>query len=372
MRTEILTSIVNDFAAATATWYDALLPIALWLFWSLAAIEISWFAMWWMLERDDPSSIIAAFLRKIVTLLFFYTLLLYFQDWAFVLLDSFAEAGRRASGLPKLDPSTVLDQGIAVSGILLRRVFDAGLVAFAGGGVVVAVAGIAVFLAFVLIAVQMSLTLVEAYFVLGAGVFMLGFSGSRFTAAFASRFLSFAVGIGVKLFTVYLVVGVGVKLVEGWMPILDQAGQSLPALLQILGASILYAFLAWEIPNLASSAMNGAVSLTLTDASMAASTGGRAASTTSGVAGAATAPLANVLARVRNAVAPAVTGHARSGATAFTTSFSRNRRSSSRGREEKAQAGEGRASSHTTKASQAEQAKPGATSRSTKDEESSK
>ncbi|MCR9095678.1 MAG: P-type conjugative transfer protein TrbL [bacterium] len=329
-RSEIFSSIVNDFATATAAWHDALLPIAIGLFWALAAIEISWSAMWWTLEREDPTAMIAAFLRKIVALMFFYTLLVYFRDWSFVVLDSFAEAGRRASGLPMLDPSTVLDQGIAVSGNLLRRVFDAGLVAFAGGGAFVALAGLIVFLAFVLIAVQMALTLVEAYFVLGAGVFMLGFSGSRFTAPFASRFLSFALGIGVKLFTVYLVVGVGMSLAPGWVSILDQSGQSLGALLQILGASILYAFLAWSIPNLAASTMNGAVSLTLTDASMAGSAINRASSRVSGAASATAAPVLNILARVRHAVAPTSPGSGRSGASARTTSSSRSMKNSSR------------------------------------------
>ena len=325
-RSEILSSIVNDFAVATAAWHDALLPIAIGLFWALAAIEISWSAMWWTLEREDPTAMIAAFLRKVVALMFFYTLLVYFRDWAFVVLDSFAEAGRRASGLPVLDPSTVLDQGIAVSGNLLRRIFDAGLIAFAGGGSFVALSGLIVFLAFVLIAVQMALTLVEAYFVLGAGVFMLGFSGSRFTAPFASRFLSFALGIGVKLFTVYLVVGVGMSLAPGWSSILDQSGQSLGALLQILGASILYAFLAWSIPNLAASTMNGAVSLTLTDASMASSTINRTSSGVSRATSTAAAPVLNVLARVRNAVAPASSQHARSSASARTPNLSRDSR----------------------------------------------
>jgi type IV secretion system protein TrbL len=330
MRSEIMTSIVNDFVQATAVWYDELFPIAKGLFWTLAAIEITWSAMWWMLEREDPMSMIAAFLRKIVTLMFFYTLLLYFRDWSYLVLESFAEAGRRASGLAKLDPSTVLDQGIALGNILLRELFDAGLLGL-GAAIIVAIAGFIVFLAFVVIAIQMMLTLVEAYFVLGAGVFLMGFAGSRFTAPFASRFLSFAVGIGVKLFVIHLVVGVGTFMVTRWTPLLEQSGRDLASLLQIVGGALVYAFLAWSIPNLAGSAMNGAVSLTLTDAAFA----GRAASGLSGSAArggaAVAAPVLNVLARVRNAVAPTTRPSASSTRPAWTASSARARPAGDRG-----------------------------------------
>ena len=325
MPSEIMTSIVNDFIAATAVWYDELFPIAKGLFWLLAAIEITWSAMWWTVERDDLMAIIAAFLRKIVTLMFFYTLLLYFREWSYLVLESFAEAGRRASGLPKLDPSTVLDQGIALGNIILREVFDAGLLQL-GAAIIVAIAGLIVFLAFVVIAVQMMLTLVEAYFVLGAGVFLMGFAGSRFTAPFASRFLSFAVGIGVKLFVIHLVVGVGTFVVARWTPLLEQSGRDLASLLQIVGGALVYAFLAWSIPNLAGSAMNGAVSLTLTDAAFA----GRAASGLGGGAtrggAAVTGAVLNVLGRVRNAVTPTARPGANSTRSTWNASSARARR----------------------------------------------
>lgn len=330
MPSEIMTSILNDFIAATAVWYDELFPIAKGLFWLLAAIEITWSAMWWTVERDDLMAIIAAFLRKIVTLMFFYTLLLYFREWSYLVLESFAEAGRRASGLPKLDPSTVLDQGIALGNIILRQVFDAGLLQL-GAAIIVAIAGLIVFLAFVVIAVQLMLTLVEAYFVLGAGVFLMGFAGSRFTAPFASRFLSFAVGIGVKLFVIHLVVGVGTFVVARWTPLLEQSGQDLAALLQIVGGALVYAFLAWSIPNLAGSAMNGAVSLTLTDAAFA----GRAASGLGGGAtrggAAVTGGVLNVLARVRNAVTPTARPGASSARSTWSASSARARPGGERG-----------------------------------------
>ena len=63
------------------------------------------------------------------------------------------------------------------------------------------------FLSFALIAGQMLLALCEAYVGVGGGVLLLGFSGSRWTIKFAEGFLGWIVGVGIKLFFLYLLVG---------------------------------------------------------------------------------------------------------------------------------------------------------------------
>ena len=303
-RTEVMNQILLEFAAATSGWYDALFPMAESLFLLLATLQLAWSAMWWMFERDDPGSMVAVFVRRVVLLAFAYALLVNFREWSFVVLEGFAFAGRQASGLSALDPSTVLDQGVAVSSILLRETFLGGLIGAGTGGFLAGIAGLIVYFAFVLVAVQMLITTVEAYFVLGAGVLFIGFAGFELLLPVAARLVSFAFGIGAKLFTVYLVVGVGIRLAELWVPLLEQSGQSLPALLEVLGAAVVYAFLAWSIPNLTSSAMNGAITLTMSDASFAASSAGRAGRAAAGGAAFVASPVTHILARVRNAAAP--------------------------------------------------------------------
>ena len=60
------------------------------------------------------------------------------------------------------------------------------------------------------------LALSEAYIGVGGGVLILGFSGSRWTIKFAKGFLGWIVGIGTKLFFLYLLVGVGMTIIAGW------------------------------------------------------------------------------------------------------------------------------------------------------------
>jgi len=265
-RSEVLARMIEAFAILIGSASANLQTQAERVYLLLATIQLVWTAMGWLLERDDPSSLLARFVRQIFLLSLGYALVVNFRRWSFVLIEGFAESGRRASGLPVLDPSVVLEQGVAVTATVAGEIFDTGLFGFAVGGVFLGATALLIFIAFVVIAVQMLLTLVEAYIVLGAGVLFVGFAGLQWTAPIAGRLISFAFGVGAKLFTVYLIVGVGVRLVEGWLPLLEQSGQSLPVLLEVLGASIVFAFLAWSIPNLTASMMNGAISLTLTDA----------------------------------------------------------------------------------------------------------
>jgi type IV secretion system protein TrbL len=119
--------------------------------------------------------------------------------------------------------------------------------------------------------------LVESFIVIGAGVLFLGFAGSRWTKFFSERYLSYVASIGVKLFVLYLIMGVGMGIAARWMPILERGGFSPIPLFYVMGGSLVFVFLTWHIPSVAGSMMAGAVSLSLADAVYPAIWGSRAA-----------------------------------------------------------------------------------------------
>lgn len=280
--TTILTDLVNAFQMATAGWFGALFPIARNLFFTLAAIEIVWAASWWVVERDDPTQILVQFLRRILAIGFFLAVLTFAGVWVPAIIDGFATAGRAAGGLPELNPSTVIDQGIAVASELIASISVAGWFTSPGGNLVAAIASLLTFLAFVIIAGQLALTLIEMYVVIGGGVLLLGFAGSRWTMPFAERYLSYAVAVGIKLFVLYLIIGVGTALAASWAPTLAGVGTSPSDLFAILGASFVYMIVAWQIPSFASALIAGSVNLTL---GTALATGGSIAAMALGVSG---------------------------------------------------------------------------------------
>ena len=261
--TTILTDLVNAFQAATSGWFGALFPIARSLFFTLAAIEMVLAASWWVLERDDPTQMLVQLLKHIIAIGFFLALLTFADVWVPAIIDGFATAGRTAGRLPELNPSTVIDQGIAVASTLISSISVAGWFTSPGGNLVAAIASLLTFLAFVIIAAQLALSLIEMYIVIGGGVLLLGFAGSHWTMPFAERYLSYAVAIGIKLFVLYLIIGVGTALAASWAPILAGVGTSPADLFAILGASLVYMIVAWQIPSFASALIPGPVNLTL-------------------------------------------------------------------------------------------------------------
>jgi type IV secretion system protein TrbL len=86
-----------------------------------------------------------------------------------------------------------------------------------------------------------------------AGQLFLGFSGSPWTKFFTERYLSYVASIGVKLFVLYLIMGVGMGITERWMPILERGGISPIQFFYVMGGSLVFVFPTWHIPSVASS-----------------------------------------------------------------------------------------------------------------------
>ena len=72
-----------------------------------------------------------------------------------------------------------------------------------------------VIVAYAIIAAQLLVALVESYIVIGGGILLLGFSGSRWTKFFSERYLSYVASVGVKLFVLYLIMGIGMSIAAG-------------------------------------------------------------------------------------------------------------------------------------------------------------
>lgn len=66
----------------------------------------------------------------------------------------------------------------------------------------------------------------ERLIVIGASILFLRFAGSRWTKFFTGRYLSDVAFVGVKLFVLYLIMGVGIGIAARWMPILEWGGFS--------------------------------------------------------------------------------------------------------------------------------------------------
>jgi type IV secretion system protein TrbL len=286
MQDAILDGIQNQFASATGGWHNTIFPYAQRLFFALVAIEITWAATLWVLNREDLDGVAISLLQKVIATGFFYAILLNAEFWIPAVLNSFIDAGAAASGLSELTPSGVLTQGINLAAKMLEPLGVLGFVTATIASIIGGLAALGVVFGFAIIAAQLLLTNVESYIVVGGGVLLLGFAGSRWTTEIASRYLSYAVAIGIKLFTLYLIIGIGNSLAGQWGVLLASPDATLNPRIyfQILGGALSYMMLAWYIPSLASSLYSGTVALSLAELAYT----GRSVATAGAAAGVAT------------------------------------------------------------------------------------
>jgi type IV secretion system protein TrbL len=273
----ILNDIVRDYEAISTAWFSALGPIANKIFWILVAIQLTWSAIWWVIDREDGLAVVSSLLRQVVAIGFFYALLLNGGTWVPAVIQSFSQAGATAAGLSNLSPTGVFDQGLALANKILNATADLGLLDGFFASLIAGITALVVVIAFAIIAAQLLVALVESFIVIGAGVLFLGFAGSRWTKFFTERYLSYIASVGVKLFVLYLIMGVGMGIAARWMPVLERGGFSPIPFFYVMGGSLVFVFLTWHIPSVAGSMMAGAVSLSLADAVYPAIWGSRAA-----------------------------------------------------------------------------------------------
>ena len=277
----LLNDIVNEFRDKAGLWEATLRDYALRLFWILAAIEFTWSAIALAFRNADLQEWAAELLRRVLFIGIFLAILLNAGPWTAAIVDSFRQAAdganAAAGGTAGLSPSTIFDTGVSLAG----RIFDELRLMdpVRSLGLIFSAAAIAI--VFALIAAELMVALVEMFIVLNAGIILLGFGGSQWTKDFVIQFLKYAVSVGVKLFVLQLIVGLGEAFILDWLG--NFSAKSYKEVTILLGASIFLLVVVNRVPNMAQSMINGA-SYSSGSALMGAAAGMMTAATVMGAA----------------------------------------------------------------------------------------
>jgi len=264
------TSILDEYKRLEGQWISKLLGAAQRLFVLLAGIEVVWSFTLLALEKADFQLLTAAIIRKIMWIGIFYALLLYGVTpdgggWIPAILNSFQLLGQNASSVGPLGPSAIVGFGVNTSVDLLSAASDAGFLTNMGTALTLVFCAVVIFLAYIAVAIQFVVALVESYLVIGAGVILLGFGGSRWTAPYVERYLAYSVSVGLKILILYLLVGAGMTLSQGWAQVALGIGNSAePARtgFDLAAAAVMFLAVCWMAPKLASAILGGASVLT--------------------------------------------------------------------------------------------------------------
>jgi len=300
--------LLNGYYQASNSWITSLQTIAIQLFWALALIDLTWTCITLVLQHSDLQPWMAGFIRKIITIGFFATLLTQGPAWTSAIVNFFIALGVTAGGnsVTAMSPSNIMGQGVELAVSMLGAAAASGNPGTGIGGVVNAInimaGGIAniapqmilvlgallIVIAYVVVALHFVMAMVEAYVVIGAGYIFLGFGGSRWTVPYVEKYLGMVVSAGVRLMVLELIIGLGYQMLPKWQAtatnvsqIVQQTGGAgwtgVQAEFGLMASIGIFALLCWTIPQIASNVASGSLSMSGGDALAAGAAAGSAA-----------------------------------------------------------------------------------------------
>ncbi|OYV35462.1 MAG: hypothetical protein B7Z83_07295, partial [Thiomonas sp. 20-64-5] len=186
-----LDTISSQFQAATTGWMTTAQGYAFKIFTALAAMDLSWWGIKQVLKKNDLADFIAGATLKIASIAFFYTIVKYAPTWMPLITSSFMDMGQAIGGssAATASPSGVMSMAFSVVHQLYEVYNKApgGLLNIGSNlflAIIIAITSLLALIGFGLVALQLLMTLIETYLVGGAGLVMLGFTGSGLTSSF--------------------------------------------------------------------------------------------------------------------------------------------------------------------------------------------
>src|SRR5271163_714356 len=224
--------IATRFYAAGTNYSAAIQPYAVKLFVALLLIDI--LVTWIQFTAEgqlDASHFLGRLIKHILSGGFVYLMIVNAFSWMNAVLKSFSTIGASVTGLPALNPQSVLQVGTNMASTIFNSPGNASMMTNFEQAIVQSVAAFIVLLTFVVTAAMLLLTLVESYLVIGGGVILLGLGANRFTAPAAEGYFGYVIRVGVRLLFFYFVLAVGVQMANQWSAALVAACKPVPATL---------------------------------------------------------------------------------------------------------------------------------------------
>ena len=250
----MLDQVVMEFATRATAWQTVVMNAAMYLFWTLGTISLVITFGFMALRRADIGEFFAEFVRFILFFGFFLWLLRNGPNFANSIIQSLSRIGEQASGVSTITPSGIVDVGFmiwkqAISSLSAWSPIDS----FVG---VALSAGILILLA--VIAVNILLLLVSAWLLAYAGIFFLGFGGSRWTSDMAINYYKTVLGVAVQIMTMVLLVGIGNDLLSTFYAKMNKGVLNFEELGVMLVFCLALMLLVNKLPSLVSGIITGA------------------------------------------------------------------------------------------------------------------
>ncbi|WP_286011939.1 P-type conjugative transfer protein TrbL [Enterobacter asburiae] len=241
----VLDEVADRFLSESSTWGATITTYATWLFWTLATISMVWTFGILALRKADIGDFFAELVRFTIFTGFFWWLLDNGPRFAMDIVNSLRDIGAAAGGVTRtLTPSTPLD----IAFDIIVKAGESYSILHPIDNLAIFLITLAILACMAVVAANVLLALVTAWVVAYAGIFVLGFGGSRWTSDIAINYFRAVAGIALKLMTMTLLIGVAMSVMDGFHADL-QEGAPMRELLVIFVVALVLVILIHSIPN---------------------------------------------------------------------------------------------------------------------------
>lgn len=241
----VLDEVADRFLSESSTWSATITTYATWLFWTLATISMVWTFGMLALRKADIGDFFAELVRFTIFTGFFWWLLTNGPNFAMDIVNSLRDIGAAAGGVTRtLTPSTPLD----IAFDIIVKAGESYSILHPIDNLAIFLITLAILACMAVVAANVLMALVTAWVVAYAGIFVLGFGGSRWTSDIAINYFRAVAGIALKLMTMTLLIGVAVSIMDGFHADL-QEGAPMRELLVIFVVALVLVILIHSIPN---------------------------------------------------------------------------------------------------------------------------
>ncbi len=250
---DVLDNILDRYHTAASAWQTVITERASWFFWMLVTISMVWTFGLMALRQADIGEFFAEFLRFTIFTGFFWWLLINGPAFASSIIASLKQIGSEASGLRGMgSPSSIVDIGFEI----FAKAVDQSVVWKPADTIIGLLLAGVILIVLALISINMVVLLVAGWILAYAGIFFLGFGGSRWTSEIAISYYKTVLGVAISLLAMVLLVGIGKTFLDDYYAAMNN-GLNLKEMSVMLVASTVLLILVNKIPPMLSSIVGG-------------------------------------------------------------------------------------------------------------------
>ncbi|HHJ1218823.1 TPA: P-type conjugative transfer protein TrbL [Proteus mirabilis] len=249
----LLDEVADRFLNVSSTWAGVITNAASWLFWTLAVISMVVTFGFMALRKADLGEFFAEFARFIISTGFFWWLLTNGPKFAMDIINSMRTLAAQASGQAReLTPSRAVDIGWDI----VVKAAENYSVLSPIDNLSIYLISAAILACMAVVGANVLITLVNAWILSYAGIFVLGFGGGKWTTDVAIGYFRAVLGIALKLFTMTLLVGIAISILDSYYANLSE-GAPVRELLLVFVVSLVLTMLIHSVPNVVAGLVPG-------------------------------------------------------------------------------------------------------------------